>query len=55
MDRYGQAYAHAVYVQETTVREFNRNRKQATRLAAIEPDDGTFVADYPLLSSTLPG
>ena len=49
MDRYGQAYAHAVYVQETTVREFNRNRKQATRLAAIEPDDGTFVADYPLV------
>ena len=54
MDRYGQAYAHAVYVQETTVREFNRNRKQATRLVGIEPDDGTFVADYPLVVLAAP-
>ena len=49
MDRYGQAYAHAVYVQETTVREFNEQRRQATRLVGIEPADGTFVADYPLV------
>lgn len=49
MDRYGKAYAHAVYVQETTVREFNEQRKQATPLVGIEPADGTFVADYPLI------
>ena len=49
MDRYGPAYAHAVYVQETTVREFNEHRKQATPLVEIEPAEGTFVADYPLI------
>jgi Ca-activated chloride channel homolog len=49
MDRYGEAYAHVVYVQETTVQEFNRHRKQATPLVAIEPKEGTFVADYPLI------
>ena len=54
MDRYGQAYAHAVYIQETTVREFNGTRKQATRLVGIEPDDGTFVADYPLVVLAAP-
>ena len=54
MDRYGQAYAHAVYVQETTVREFNKSRKQATRLVGIEPEDGTFVADYPLVVLAAP-
>lgn len=54
MDRYGQAYAHAVYVQETTVREFNEQRTQATPLVAIEPADGTFVADYPLIALDVP-
>jgi Ca-activated chloride channel family protein len=54
MDRYGQAYAHAVYVQETTVRAFNEERKQATRLVGIEPADGTFVADYPLIALDAP-
>ena len=54
MDRYGQAYAHAVYVQETTVREFNEERQQATPLVAIEPADGTFVADYPLIALDAP-
>jgi Ca-activated chloride channel family protein len=49
MDRYGLAYAHAVYVQETTVTEFNEQREQATRLVPIVPADGTFVADYPLI------
>ena len=42
MDLYGQPYAHAVYAQETTVREFDR-------LVRITPADGTFVADYPLI------
>lgn len=54
MDRYGQAYAHAVYVQETTVREFNKQRRQATRLVGIEPAEGTFVADYPLIALDAP-
>ena len=54
MDRYGQAYAHAVYVQETTVRAFNEQRKQATPLVGIEPADGTFVADYPLIALDAP-
>jgi Ca-activated chloride channel homolog len=49
MDRYGQAYVHAVYVQETTLREFNEDRKQATPLVGVRPADGTFVADYPLI------
>lgn len=50
MDRYGLGYVHAVYTQETTVREFNEKRKhQATRLVPIPPADGTFVADYPLI------
>jgi Ca-activated chloride channel family protein len=48
MDRYGQAYAHAVYIQETTLRGYNKERKQATRLVGVIPADGTFVADYPL-------
>jgi Ca-activated chloride channel family protein len=54
MDRYGQAYAHAVYVQETTVERFNAQRRQATPLVKIEPADGTFVADYPLIALDAP-
>ncbi len=54
MDRYGQSYAHAVYVQETQVRAFNKHRRQATRLDAIEPAEGTFVADYPLIALRAP-
>ena len=49
MDLYGQEYAHAVYIQETTLRTFNKKRKQATRLVEILPAEGTFVADYPLM------
>ena len=49
MDLYGQEYAHAVYIQETTLRTFNKKRKQATRLVGIVPAEGTFVADYPLM------
>jgi Ca-activated chloride channel family protein len=49
MDRYGQAYAHAVYVQETQVRAFNQHRKQTTLLVGVVPAEGTFVADYPLI------
>lgn len=49
MDLYGRAYAHAVYVQETTLRAFNKTRKQTTPLVGILPAEGTFVADYPLI------
>jgi Ca-activated chloride channel family protein len=49
MDLYGQEYAHAVYIQETTLRTFNKKRRQATRLVGILPAEGTFVADYPLM------
>jgi Ca-activated chloride channel homolog len=49
MDRYGEAYVHAVYIQETTLREFNKDRRQATPLVGVRPADGTFVADYPLI------
>ena len=54
MDRYGQPYAHAVYVQETQVLAFNAHRRQATRLVGIEPAEGTFVADYPLIALRAP-
>lgn len=43
---YGRGYAHAAYVQGTNVRKLPP--KQSARLVAIEPADGTFVADYPL-------
>jgi Ca-activated chloride channel family protein len=50
MDLYGQEYAHAVYVQETTLLKFNKKRKGGeTRLIGVLPSDGTFVADYPLM------
>lgn len=45
----GEGYAHAVYVQKTTLL-----RKSATELAAIEPADGTFVTDYPLIVMAAP-
>jgi Ca-activated chloride channel homolog len=43
---YRRGYAHAVYVQETSLRKLPR--KQGAKLVAIDPADGTFVADYPL-------
>lgn len=49
MDRYGAPYAHAVYVQETQVLEFNKTTRQADKLVEIVPAEGTFVADYPLI------
>ena len=49
MDRYGKGYAHAVYVQETNLRKLESKRPPATQLVPIEPADGTFVADYPLI------
>lgn len=55
MLRYREGYAHAVYVQETTLlREFNKKRPQVTQLVAIEPADGTFVTDYPLIVLAAP-
>jgi Ca-activated chloride channel family protein len=54
MDAYGQAYAHAVYVQESSLRAFNATRKQASRLVGIVPAEGTFVADYPLVVMRAP-
>jgi Ca-activated chloride channel family protein len=54
MDLYGQAYAHAVYVQETQLLAFNKHRRQATQLEGIEPAEGTFVADYPLIALRAP-
>ena len=50
MDLNGPAYAHAVYVQETQLLAFNKHRRQATQLEGIEPAEGTFVADYPLIA-----
>lgn len=49
MDRYGKAYAHAVYVQETQMLAFNATSGQETPLVGIKPAEGTFVADYPLI------
>ena len=43
---YGRPYAHAVYVQETSLRKLSRGSRR--ELVAIDPADGTFVADYPL-------
>jgi Ca-activated chloride channel family protein len=54
MRKYGRGYAHAAYVQETTLRKFNRKLPPAKRLAAIVPADGTFVADYPLIALAAP-
>jgi Ca-activated chloride channel family protein len=48
MYEYREPYAHAAYVQETTLLKVNK-QQQAPRLVAIEPADGTFVADYPLI------
>ena len=48
MYEYGEPYAHAAYVQETTLLKVNK-QQQVPRLVAIEPADGTFVADYPLI------
>ena len=50
MLKYDVGYAHAVYVQETTL----LREPLATELAAIEPADGTFVTDYPLIVMAAP-
>ena len=52
MLRYGPPYAHAVYVQETTLRELKPAQRR--RLTAITPADGTFIADYPLIVLAAP-
>jgi Ca-activated chloride channel family protein len=49
---YGEPYAHAVYVQETTLRGLKPS--QAARLTWFKPADGTFVADYPLIVLAAP-
>jgi Ca-activated chloride channel family protein len=54
MDEHGPPYAHAVYTQELSVREFNAKRRQGTKLVPISPADGTFVADYPLIVLSAP-
>jgi Ca-activated chloride channel family protein len=48
MGRYGPDYAHAVAVQETSLVQFNAEAN-GTKLVAIYPAEGTFVADYPLI------
>jgi len=48
-----EAYAHAVYVQQTNLRKLKEKRPQA-RLVEISPADGTFVADYPLIALDAP-
>ena len=48
MGRYGPDYAHAVAVQETSLVQFNADAR-GTKLVAIYPAEGTFVADYPLI------
>jgi Ca-activated chloride channel homolog len=50
MLKYDVGYAHAVYVQKTTL----LREPLATELAAIEPADGTFVTDYPLIVMAAP-
>jgi Ca-activated chloride channel homolog len=47
MIHYGPPYAHAVYVQETTLRGLKPAERK--RLVWFTPADGTFVADYPLI------
>jgi Ca-activated chloride channel family protein len=54
MDEHGPPYAHAVYTQELSVREFNAKRRQRMKLVGISPSDGTFVADYPLIVLSAP-
>jgi Ca-activated chloride channel family protein len=54
MARHREAYAHAVYVQETNLRKLNEKRSQANQLVGIRPADGTFVADYPLIALDAP-
>src|SRR3954454_1444278 len=54
MDAYGIPYANAVYVQESQVIDFNKQRQQKTPLVAISPVEGTFVADYPLIRLRAP-
>jgi Ca-activated chloride channel family protein len=46
----GPAYASAVAMEETTLIEFNQERKQGEmRLVGIYPDEGTYVSDNPYL------
>jgi Ca-activated chloride channel family protein len=52
MLEYGPPYAHAVYVQETTLRGLKPAQRK--RLASITPADGTFVTDYPLIVLAAP-
>ena len=49
---YRRGYAHAAYVQETNLLKLPT--KQTESLVAIDPSDGTFVADYPLYVLTAP-
>jgi Ca-activated chloride channel family protein len=46
--RHGKGFAHAVYMQETSLVQFNQNPPKAGRLVGIYPEEGTFVADYHL-------
>ena len=49
---YGRGYAHAAYVQETNLLKLPKAQRE--RLVAIDPADGTFVADYPLFVLAAP-
>jgi Ca-activated chloride channel family protein len=46
---HGPTYASAVAMEETTMVDFNRDRRGQPRLVAIYPDEGTFVSDSPYL------
>lgn len=56
MRTHGKGFAHAVYMQETSLVEFNSDPPDFGRLIGIYPEEGTFIADYHffVLSSAVP-
>jgi Ca-activated chloride channel family protein len=52
--RYGPAYASAVALEETTLVEFNEQRRGGLKLVAIYPHEGTFHSDNPLITLQAP-
>ncbi len=46
LQTHGKGFAHAVYMQETSLVEFNSDPPDFGRLIGIYPEEGTFIADY---------
>jgi Ca-activated chloride channel family protein len=49
MRREGPGYASAVAMEEVTLLDFNRDRREQPRLVALYPPEGTFYSDNPFI------